>query len=101
MISPAFACFRDNVKAFPICLELPGSSFGGVLKNFPEDKCSDLEDPGSCLAVVMSNRSLFVVSYDSSDRGQIYFPGDDHIHVVCKSEGSISCGSPRRGPVGS
>ena len=63
MISPVFAYFRDNVKAFPICLELPGSFFGGVLKNFPEDKCSDLEDPGLCLAVVMSNRSLLVGGY--------------------------------------
>ena len=60
MISPVFACFRDNVRVFPICLELPDSLFGGVFENFPNDKCSDLEDSGPCLVVVMSNRPLLV-----------------------------------------
>ena len=60
MISPVFACFKDNVRAFSICLELLGSLFGGVFENFPEDKCSDLEDSRSCLAVVMSSRHLLV-----------------------------------------
>ena len=60
MISPAFDCFRDNVRVFPICLELPDSLFGGVFENFPNDKCSDLEDLGLCFAVVMSSRPLLV-----------------------------------------
>ena len=63
MISPAFTYFKDDIRALPICLELPGSFFGGVLKNFPEDKCSNLEDSGSCLAIVMSSRSLLVVGH--------------------------------------
>ena len=63
MISPAFTYFSDDIRAFPIFLELPGSSFNGVFKNFPEDKHSDLEDSGSCLAVVVSSRSLLIVDH--------------------------------------
>ena len=55
MISLVFACFRDNVGVFPIRLELFDLLFDGVFENFSKDKCSDLEDSGSCLAIVMSS----------------------------------------------
>ncbi|KAL6329199.1 hypothetical protein AAG906_014808 [Vitis piasezkii] len=64
---------------------------------------SNLEDSGPCLAIVMSSRPLlvfiFLTLYDSPDRGQTYFCGDNCIHVVCKSERSVTRGSPRRGRV--
>ena len=63
MISLAFTCFSDDIRDFPICLELPGSSFGGVFKNFLDDKHSDLKDLGPCLAVVVSSCSLLVVDH--------------------------------------
>ncbi|KAL6333602.1 hypothetical protein AAG906_028787 [Vitis piasezkii] len=63
-------------------------------------ECSDLEDSRSCLAVVMSSRHLlvfiFLTSYDNPNRGQTYFRGDDCIHAICKSEKSVTRGSPGR-----
>ncbi|RVW44261.1 hypothetical protein CK203_099618 [Vitis vinifera] len=66
-------------------------------------KCSNLEDSGLCLVIVMSSRPLLVfiplTLYNSPDRGQTYFRGDDYIHAVCKSERSVTRGSPRHGRV--
>ena len=74
MISPAFAYFRNKVGAFPICLELLSLLFGGVFENFFEDKCFDLEDSGSCLAIVVSSCPLLVGGHP-----------DGHIfsHFIC------------------
>ena len=63
MIGSALTCLSHNIRTFPIRLEFPGSSFNGVFKNFSEDQRSDLEDPGSCLAVIVSDRSLLIVGH--------------------------------------
>ena len=63
MIGSAFTCLSHNIRTFPIRLEFPDSSFRVVFENLSKDQRSDFEDPGSCLAVIVSGCSLLIVGH--------------------------------------